>query len=222
MVRAPTLAECPRCRGAPPRELAEPALLDAGATPSLTGLASRLFLASVPLAWIALFFWVATPSREPRTLSYAELGWVSTALALTVGAIVAVLGTLALSRLAARVSIGGETAHPLAIAACMIFAVAPFAAVPTYQGIESLNQSGLASQPAEEAECRWTEARQQISQRSGAVLHVTVHAICTLPSGRGLELDIPLESARVVEGERLVVPTWRGRGYGRLVAIPAR
>jgi hypothetical protein len=221
MVRAPTLAECPKCRAGtstPSADLGETPLLVDESLPSLSSLPSRLALAAVPLLGCVTL--LLSMRGQPRLLSYAQLGWVSSVLALLVAGLVAVLGTVVLSHLASRISWDGHSASPIALGAMMIFGVAPLVMVPTYRGIEAANVGGLESGPPENADCRWTEARQQISQRTGAVLHVTVHALCTLPSGAGLELDISLESASSVQEERLVVPTWRGRFWGRLVALP--
>lgn len=225
MVRAPTLAECPRCRAstaATSTDLGERALLADEPVPSLTSLPSRLALAAVPLlACVTLIVTTRSPHEAGRALSYTQLGWVSSAIALLVAALVAIGGTVLLWRLASRVAWNGQSASPIALGAMMIFGVAPLAAIPVYGGIERANTSGVEANPPQTADCRWTEARQQISERTGAVLHVTVHATCTLPSGESLEVDIGLESASEVQGERLLVPTWPGRHYGRLIALSA-
>lgn len=225
MVRAPTLADCPRCRASTPAtsaDLGEQPLLADEAVPSLSSLPSRLALAGVPLlGCVTLLVTTRSPDDAGRALSYAQLGWVSSAISLAVAAVVAAVGTVILSRLAARIVWDGQTASPIALGALMIFGVAPLVMVPVYRGIEHANTAGLEASPPENADCRWTEARQQISRQTGAVLHVTVHATCTLASGQGLEVDIALESASQVEGERLVVPTWPGHHYGRLIALSA-
>ncbi len=223
MVRAPTLLECPRCRAAntpaPSTDLGETAVLaDEGSASSPGNLPSRAVLATIPLLWLA--FWMVTlmSGRFGRLLSYTSGGWVSTALALAVSLGVCIPASVWLTRHAGRLSIQGQRASGLAIGLAMLLGVAPLIGRVVYRGLEAANTSGLEAQAPESAECRWTVARQQLS-RTGTVLRVTVAATCTLPSGSSLEIDIPLESATVVQGERLVVPTWPGHLYGRLIAI---
>lgn len=224
MVRAPTLAECPRCRAnaAPeaPTELGEVALLDDGSTPSMTNLPSRAALATVPLVGMLTLFLLSNGRPAGRVYSYTELGWVSTALALALAIGIGVAGTLVLTRLASRLVIAGERANAFAIGAAMFLGVAPLVAVLGHRGLDHANLRDLEATPVELAECRWTEARQRHSRRTGEMLSITVHAECTLPDGEAIDVDVPLGSAIVSEGERLVVPTWPGRWYGRLVAIP--
>lgn len=226
MVRAPTLSECPRCRAeaAAKRDasadLGETALLDSGAVPSFTNLPSRVVLATIPLLGIVTSFLLMSGRGAGRSYSYTELGWVSSSVAALVALGVAVAGTYGLARLAPRFSLAGERASPFAIGAAMFLGVAPILAMLTYRALDGANLHGLESRPPELAECRWTEARQTLSRRTGEVVRVTVHADCTLPDGEAIDIDVPLGAAIVSEGERLVVPTWPGRWYGRLVAIP--
>ncbi len=179
---------------------------------------SRIVLATIPL--FGMLFWALTlgSGRFGRLLSYTSGGSISTVIALVVSLGVCVPASVWLTRQAGRFRIQGERASGLAIGCAMVLGVAPLIGRSVYRAIEMANTGGLEAQAPENAECRWTESRQQLSSR-GTVLGVTVAATCTLPSGASLEVDIPLESAASVQGERLVVPTWPGHFYGRLIAI---